>query len=227
MKTTEKPRAEPKTDRRLKPAPRAKKNWTPEEDAFLQDKWGSLSIPALAKKLGRSVEAINNRRRRLGCGAHLENDYRVSLSQLMNAYSYTPVGGLIPLSKVWMQNTITVHAWTGAEEKTDVGSEASPEEMVYVTESGTVYHRNPGCRYLRVSLQQVAGSRIASMRNTYGAKYYPCESCSRNQNPAGCVYITSTGNRYHNQETCSGLKRTIRLVKLSQVEDMHACSSCG
>ena len=56
------------------------------------------------------------------------------------------------------------------------------------------------------------------MRNTYGAKYYPCESCSRNQNPAGCVYITSTGNRYHNQETCSGLKRTIRLVKLSQVE---------
>ena len=84
MKTTEKPRAEPKTDRRLKPAPRAKKNWTPEEDAFLQDKWGSLSIPALAKKLGRSVEAINNRRRRLGCGAHLENDYRVSLSQLMN-----------------------------------------------------------------------------------------------------------------------------------------------
>lgn len=126
-----------------------------------------------------------------------------------------------------MQNTITVHAWTGAEEKTDVGSEASPEEMVYVTESGTVYHRNPGCRYLRVSLQQVAGSRIASMRNTYGAKYYPCESCSRNQNPAGCVYITSTGNRYHNQETCSGLKRTIRLVKLSQVEDMHACSSCG
>ena len=84
MKTTEKPRAEPKTDRRLKPAPRAKKNWTPEEDAFLQDKWGSLSIPALAKKLGRSVDAINNRRYRLGCGAHLENDYRVSLSQLMN-----------------------------------------------------------------------------------------------------------------------------------------------
>ena len=73
MKTTEKPRAEPKTDRRLKPAPRAKKNWTPEEDAFLQDKWGSLSIPALARKLGRSVSAIDNRRRRLGCGAHLEN----------------------------------------------------------------------------------------------------------------------------------------------------------
>lgn len=82
METTKKSRAEPKTDRRLKPAPRAKKNWTPEEDAFLQDKWGTLSIPIIAKQLGRSVGAINNRRYRLGCGAHLENDHRVSLNQL-------------------------------------------------------------------------------------------------------------------------------------------------
>lgn len=55
METTKKSRAEPKTDRRLKPAPRAKKNWTPEEDAFLQDKWGTLSIPIIAKQLGRSM----------------------------------------------------------------------------------------------------------------------------------------------------------------------------
>lgn len=33
---------------------------------------------------------------------------------LPDVYSYTPIGGLIPLSKVWMQNTITVHAWTGS-----------------------------------------------------------------------------------------------------------------
>lgn len=51
---------------------------------------------------------------------------------LPDAYSYTPVGGLIPLSKVWMQNTITVHAWTGAEEKTDVGSEASPRKRWFM-----------------------------------------------------------------------------------------------
>ena len=77
MKTAEKPRAEPKANRKPKPAPRAAKAWTPEEDAFLQDKWGILSIPIIAKQLGRSVGAINNRRYRLGCGAHLENDHRV------------------------------------------------------------------------------------------------------------------------------------------------------
>ena len=146
---------------------------------------------------------------------------------LPDVYSYTPVGGLIPLPKVWIQNTITVHAWTGADEQENAGKENTQEEMVYITESGSVYHRKPGCRYLKVSLQQVVGSRVSSMRNTYGEKYAPCESCSRNQRPAACVYITSTGNRYHNQETCSGLKRTIKLVKLSQVGNMHACSSCG
>lgn len=78
MKTAEKPRAEPKTGRKPKPAPRAAKTWTPEEDAFLQDKWGTLSIPIIAKQLGRSVGAINNRRYHLGCGAHLENDHRVN-----------------------------------------------------------------------------------------------------------------------------------------------------
>ena len=146
---------------------------------------------------------------------------------LPDVYSYTPIGGLIPLSKVWMQNTITVHAWTGAEEQNDSGKGDTQEEMVYVTESGSVYHRKLGCRYLKVSLQQVPGSRISSMRNSYGEKYAACESCSRGQSPAGSVYVTSTGNRYHNQETCSGLKRTVKLVKLSQVGSMHACSSCG
>lgn len=146
---------------------------------------------------------------------------------LPDVYSYTPIGGLIPLSKVWMQNTITVHAWTGAEEQNDSGKGDTQEEMVYVTESGSVYHRKLGCRYLKVSLQQVPGSRIFSMRNSYGEKYAACESCSRGQSPAGSVYVTSTGNRYHNQETCSGLKRTVKLVKLSQVGSMHACSSCG
>ena len=35
---------------------------------------------------------------------------------LPDVYSYSPVGALIPLPKVWMHNTVKVHAWTGAEE---------------------------------------------------------------------------------------------------------------
>lgn len=148
---------------------------------------------------------------------------------LPDVYSYTPVGGMIPLPKVWMHNTVKVHAWTGASGKKGYGdvSEKKPEEMVYVTETGSVYHKNAGCHYLNLSLDQVPGSSVGSLRNHYGEKYAPCESCSLNQKPAGSVYITGTGNRYHNLETCSRLKRTAKLVKKSQVSGMHACSRCG
>lgn len=146
---------------------------------------------------------------------------------LPDVYSYTPPGGIIPLPKVWMHNTVKVHAWTGADHTGTAQTGKPEEEMVYVTESGSVYHRNPGCRYLSVSLEQMSGSGVGSARNTYGEKYYPCESCSDHQKPAGTVYITKSGNRYHNRESCSRLKRTVRLVKISQVQGKGACSLCG
>jgi excisionase family DNA binding protein len=42
------------------------KHWTIEEEDFLKEKVGTLSFPALAKRLGRSVNAIEVRIRRLG-----------------------------------------------------------------------------------------------------------------------------------------------------------------
>lgn len=144
-------------------------------------------------------------------------------------YSYTPVGGLIPLPEIWMHNTVKVHTWTGSDwEAADGNSEEDEnEEMVFVTETGSVYHKSAGCHYLKLSLNQIPGSQAGKARNDYGEKYHPCEICSRNQKPAGSVYVTGTGNRYHNLDTCSGLKRTVKLVKKSEVKNMHACSKCG
>ena len=47
--------------------------------------------------------------------------------------------------------------------------------------------------------------------------------------PAGHleIYITSQGNRYHTQLNCSGLKRTIYTVPLSQTGGRGRCSKCG
>lgn len=65
--------------RKLVDAPRKKKQWTEKEEAYLQDKWGTVSIKGLSKALGRSENAIIVRAQRLGCGAHLESDVRISL----------------------------------------------------------------------------------------------------------------------------------------------------
>ena len=62
--------------RKLVDAPRKKKQWTEKEEAYLQDKWGTVSIKGLSKALGRSENAIIVRAQRLGCGAHLAGDTR-------------------------------------------------------------------------------------------------------------------------------------------------------
>lgn len=71
--------------RTLVEAPRKKKQWTKAEENYLQDKCGTVSIKGLAKVLGRSENAVVVRAQRLGCGAHLAGDTRVSLHQLMLA----------------------------------------------------------------------------------------------------------------------------------------------
>lgn len=71
--------------RTLVEAPRKKKQWTKSEENYLQDKWGTVSIKGLAKALGRSENAVVVRAQRLGCGAHLAGDTRISLHQLMLA----------------------------------------------------------------------------------------------------------------------------------------------
>lgn len=150
---------------------------------------------------------------------------------LPDIYTYTPVGGLFALPKVWMYNTVKVHAWTGKDYTENVSdasdSEENLEKMVFITETGTVYHSSMDCSYLSLSILKIAGSAVESRRNDYGERYTACEICSRNQKPADSVYITKSGNSYHNLGSCSGLKRTVRLVKESETEGMHHCSRCG
>lgn len=44
------------------------KSWTEKEKEFLEDQWGKLTLPGLAKKLGRTEQAIKLKARRLGMG---------------------------------------------------------------------------------------------------------------------------------------------------------------
>ena len=141
---------------------------------------------------------------------------------LPDVYTYEPFGGLVPLPKTIIYNHVKVHAWTGTVFEDNGGNQGDTETMVYVTASGSVCHKDPGCSYLNVSLKQVSGSSVLSMNNQYGEHYSACETCSRNEKPAGIVYVTDQGNRYHNLESCSGLKRSVRLVKESSVSGKYA-----
>lgn len=73
-------------------------NWTPADEEALREGWGQLKggIPALARRLGRSVNALKVRAQRLDLGPWLDAGEWVSVNQLIgivtgvsSGYSYT------------------------------------------------------------------------------------------------------------------------------------------
>ena len=113
--------------------------------------------------------------------------------------------------------------WTGYER---AGFLAEDEETVYITETGMVYHRDYHCNYLELSARMVPAEIVEDLRNESQGKYYPCERCAHKGAGSG-VYITDYGDRYHTSLSCSGLKRTIYAVPLSEAVGKGACSKCG
>lgn len=130
-----------------------------------------------------------------------------------------PVFGVPPIK---YQEKIRVKVWNGYEKP---GFGTDHEETVYVTENGLVYHRDYHCTHLELSIHMVTSGEIDRLRNHSGGKYYPCERCMRHGESG--VYITDTGDRYHSSLSCSGLKRTIYAVPLSEVIGKGECSRCG
>ena len=131
---------------------------------------------------------------------------------------------LTPVSKE-IENHYYAHAWIGYVPGKE-GQEEEKETYVYITETGTVYHKNRGCSYLNPSIQNILSRELEDARNKNGAIYYACPLCKGNFSNGTC-YITEYGTSYHTSIACSGLKRTIYAIKLSEVGGRSACSKCG
>lgn len=130
---------------------------------------------------------------------------------------------LTPMTRE-LNNHYYGHAWIGYVP--DGSVEEGDNPYVYITETGTVYHRNRGCSYLNPSIRQVGRQELDNLRNESGAIYYACPLCGGYGAGENC-YITDYGTNYHANTGCSGLKRTIYEVKLSEVGNRRACSRCG
>ena len=58
------------------------RNWTKEEEQYLEDNWGILSVKTIAKNLNRSDNAIIVRKNKLGLGSFLDNGDYITFNQL-------------------------------------------------------------------------------------------------------------------------------------------------
>lgn len=116
---------------------------------------------------------------------------------------------------------LEIKGWNGYQDSEN----DTDSVIVYVTETGAVYHRNAHCSYLDLTIHTASLESIGNKRNRYQGKYRPCERCGIFA--AGTVYITDMGNRYHSNIHCSGLKRQVRAIRLKEVGERRPCSRCG
>ncbi|MGB8452708.1 MAG: TadE family protein [Anaerocolumna sp.] len=136
----------------------------------------------------------------------------------------------INIDPIPVMQRVRMRGWNGYE----VAAKNSPAdttdenpEMVYITQTGTVYHLYKDCTYLNLSIKEAGVDQIANLRNSSGGKYKKCSLCGDRVNASGQVYITDTGDRYHWDLNCSGLKRSIITIPKSDVGDRSLCSRCA
>ncbi len=143
--------------------------------------------------------------------------------KLIAEYTALPFMTVMGFGGVPMNSVYFGHAWTGYTPGSFTLT-FMEEEIVYITEHGTVYHRDISCSYLNPSIRTVSPSALSGERNLSGGTYKACELCGG----TGANYIiTSYGDRYHTSASCPGLKRSIRAVPISEAGGRAPCSKCG
>ena len=122
------------------------------------------------------------------------------------------------------KESFTLSAWTGSRDGADGNGDDA--EIVYVTDNRVVYHEDPHCTHLQLTIRFVPSEELEQMRNVWGSRYHPCDKCVFGDAMTG-VYITEDGTKYHNSLRCSGLKRSVHAVERSEVAGMGGCSRCS
>lgn len=121
------------------------------------------------------------------------------------------------------EELIRIKGWTGHEVKK---TEVIENIMVYVTDYGMVYHMDRNCTYLDLSIRGVSREALENLRNLSGGTYKACNSCVGRLDEEQKVYITDYGERYHSSLDCSGLRRSIYAISLTDVHGLGGCSKC-
>lgn len=140
---------------------------------------------------------------------------------LIVTYKVEPLFNMFGLGKMTFSNRVKVHSWTGY-----VREEYEEDEYVYITDNASVYHTRRDCTHLCLTINSVRISDLDKCRNKDGKIYKVCKKCGNEDNESGYVYITPYGEVYHTSLSCSGLKRTIYKVTLSEVSGLNECERC-
>ncbi len=141
---------------------------------------------------------------------------------LILTYQVSPLLKLLGFPAFRLSNRYYGRLWNGYSLALENDSTV---QMVYITETGRVYHENRECTHLLLSIEEVTVEQALYQKNGQGERYKPCEKCVGSGGMES-VFITKEGARYHFRIDCSSLKRTILLVEKSTCTNKTACKRC-
>jgi hypothetical protein len=132
------------------------------------------------------------------------------------------------LSELPVLQRVRLRSWTGYQVAAAYETkEEAATDTVFVTETGSVYHKSETCTHIKLSISTVSGIPT-EQRNSNGAKYKPCEACcSGAMDPFATYFITSDGTRYHSRRECSKIKRSVIEIPLTEVGERTPCKRCA
>ena len=156
----------------------------------------------------------------------LKSSYDAPYVELWVSGQYQPLVSIIPRLQIPFQNRVRVHGWTGYDGTDSEENSGQYGKMVYVTDYQSVYHTSAKCTHLDLSITQTTKAQVGSERNVNGAKYYECPNCVDGEEYMGVLYITKSGDRYHANERCQSLKRSVKLVLKDSLGDIGQCVRC-
>lgn len=151
------------------------------------------------------------------CDTEFTEDY-VDLQIYYNCRLPIPIIGIQSIPQT---QRIRMKRWTGYHIDSNLTQEDKEELFVYITPNGDVYHLSKECTHLQLSIQKAEKQEIQS------GKIQPCNLCGEEASLYDYYYVTDNGDYYHTRLNCSGLKRTVYMVPLSEAEGRTACNRCG
>lgn len=121
------------------------------------------------------------------------------------------------LRNIPITQRVRMKKWIGCENGFPEGEDGI---WVYVTPNESVYHLSRECTHLRLSIRRIGKYEAGQ------SGYKPCGICGDSSGMYPYYYVTDEGEKYHTKLGCSGLKRTLYMVRLSDVDGLRACSRC-
>lgn len=151
-----------------------------------------------------------------------EDTFEITLTYAVAPWIQVP--GVKPFRMV---NKYYGHIWNGYRLPGASLEGEKQTDFVYVAQNGTVYHDDRNCSHLSLTIRQVSATQVGQERNASGGKYTACEKCAKGFMPQ-TVYIGEEGNRFHYDQNCSGLKRTVfTMTRQKAREQYRQCSRCA